>query len=135
MLEKSRFCVSEIFIFRKNIYYFFEKYIKIQNFPLNPKIILRKSCEQFKNTKYWKSIFFTQIFLIPHSVTYTDPLSHAGIRTPTFDQKFEIVFGSSELIAWLRWSEGRDFLFLESPMSSNHQKKWSGAICNTSWCR
>ena len=39
---------QDFFRFRKNIFYFSKKHIKIQNLSRNPKIALRKSCEHFK---------------------------------------------------------------------------------------
>ena len=50
-------------------------------------------------------------------------------------QNLAPLMASSELISWLRWSEWSDVWFLESHMSSNHQKKLSGASCDLLWCR
>ena len=50
-------------------------------------------------------------------------------------QNLAPLMASSELISWLRCSEWSDVWFLESHMSSNHQKKLSGASCDLLWCR
>ena len=52
------------FSFRKNILCKKKIHTSIRNFIRNPKIILRKSCDEFKGTKNIDSKFFDKFFLI-----------------------------------------------------------------------
>ena len=67
--------------------YFYKKYTPTQNFPRNPKIILRKSCDESKDTKNINSKFLYNIFLI--LVTFSDVLRITALK-PFNTSLFEI---------------------------------------------